>query len=50
VIAADGTVVLDGSGTSVLSLAGGLAPGAYTWEVSGTSSVSFTLRVAYTAP
>jgi hypothetical protein len=50
VIAANGIVVLDGSGPSVLSLAGGLAPGAYTWEVSGTSSVSFTLRVAYTAP
>jgi len=50
VIAADGTVVLNGSGPSVLSLAGGLAPGAYTWEVSGTTSVSFTLRVAYIAP
>jgi hypothetical protein len=49
VIAADGTIVLDGSGPSVLSLAGGLAAGAYTWEVSGTTSVSFTLRVTFSA-
>ena len=50
VIAANGTTMIDGSGPSVLRLTSTLPAGAYTWEVSGTSSVSFTLTVTHTAP
>ena len=50
VIAPDGSVVLDGTGPSVLRLAGSLPGGDYSWEVSGSSSATFTLRVTYAQP
>jgi len=50
VIASDGSVALDTSGPSVLVGEATLASGTYTWEVSGTSSVSFSLRVTHGLP
>ena len=50
ILAADGTVLASGSGPSVLQFASTLPAGSYTWEVSGSSSVSFTLSVTYVAP
>lgn len=50
VIAANGTTMIDGSGPSVLRLTSTLPAGSYTWEVTGTNSVSFTLTVTHTAP
>lgn len=47
IIAADGTVLVQGSGPSVLQLTAALPAGTYTWEVSGSSSVSFTLTVTH---
>ena len=40
-------MIADGSGPSVLRVSSMLAAGTYTWEVSGTSSVSFTLTISY---
>lgn len=45
IYAANGALVLNGSGPSVLRQAATLTAGTYTWQVSGTSSVSFTLTV-----
>ena len=50
VLASDGTVLAAGTGPSVLRFASTLPAGTYTWEVVGTSSVSFTLTVTYAAP
>jgi hypothetical protein len=45
----NGAVLYDRSGPSVLQLATQpLARGSYTWEVSGSTSASFSLQVAYT--
>ena len=49
-IAANGTTMIHGSGPSVLRLTSTLPAGTYTWEVTGTNSVSFTLTVTHTAP
>jgi len=38
------------TGPSVLQLGTTLAAGTYTWQVSGTSSASFTLEVTYRVP
>jgi hypothetical protein len=38
---------VQGSGPSVLQLAAALPAGTYTWEVYGSSSVSFTLTVTH---
>ena len=43
--AADGTVVAQASGSSVLRLAPNVARGTYQLVVSGTASASFTLTV-----
>lgn len=48
VLGANGTVVVSGAGPSVLALAATVPAGTYTWEVSGSSSASFTLTVKYT--
>jgi hypothetical protein len=51
ILASDGTTVLaEGAGPSVLQFASTLPAGSYTWEVSGTSSVSFSLSVTYVGP
>ncbi len=50
VLAPDGLVLAAGTGPSVLRFASTLPAGTYTWEVVGTSSVSFTLIVTYAAP
>lgn len=50
ILATDGTVISEGVGPSVLQFAGTLPAGSYTWEVSGTTSVSFLLTVTYVAP
>jgi hypothetical protein len=50
VLASDGTVLAQGVGPSVLQFASTLPVGSYTWEVSGTSSVSFSLSITYIAP
>jgi hypothetical protein len=50
ILASDGTALVEGSGPSVLRFASTLPAGAYTWEIVGTSSVSFTLTVTYAAP
>ena len=47
IVGADGTVWADGTGPSVLQVAASLPAGSYTWELSGSSSVSFSLRVTY---
>jgi hypothetical protein len=47
ILAADGTVLAQGTGPSVLQLLTSLPGGTYTWEVSGSSSVSFTLTVIH---
>lgn len=47
VLAADGTVLAQGSGPSVLKVVTTLQAGTYTWEVSGTSSISFSLSVTH---
>jgi hypothetical protein len=47
ILASDGTVVADGTGPSILEVAEQLSVGTYIWEVSGTSSVSFSLTVTY---
>ena len=51
VLAPDGSVVAQGTGPSVLQLATPmLARGTYTWQVSGSTSASFTLQVSYASP
>jgi hypothetical protein len=51
VLAANGSVVAQTSGPSVVQLTTpALARGTYTWEVSGSTSASFTLQVTYAAP
>jgi hypothetical protein len=50
ILSTDGTVVADTTGPSVVQLVASLTAGTYTWEVSGTSSVSFTLLVTSTSP
>jgi cell division septation protein DedD len=50
ILMADGTVLADATGPSVLRLAAHLPAGAHTWEVSGTSDVTFTLEVRAIAP
>jgi hypothetical protein len=47
VIDQSGAVLADGSGPSVLRMSSTLPAGTYTWEVSGTTSVSFTLAVTH---
>jgi hypothetical protein len=49
ILSVDGSVLASGSGPSVLRFSSSLPGGRYTWEVSGTSSVSFTLAVTYAA-
>ncbi len=50
VLAPDGTVVAQASGPSVLSLAASVGSGNYRWEITGSSSVSFTLKVTHVVP
>jgi len=50
IIASNGAVLADVMGPSVVNLTTSLGAGAYTWEVSGTSSASFTLQVTYPLP
>ena len=47
---ASGSLVGSASGPSVLTLVESLPAGTYTYLVSGSGSVSFTLAVSYTAP
>ncbi len=49
VYAANGAVVLNTTGPSVLRQSVYLAAGTYTWEVSGSTSASFSLGVTYRA-
>jgi hypothetical protein len=44
------TVVGSAAGPSVVQLLASLPAGTYTWQVSGTSSLSFTLQVTYAVP
>ena len=50
ILATDGTVLASGTGPSVLQFASTLPAGTYTWEVSGTTSVSFSLAITYRTP
>lgn len=51
VLAPDGSVVAQATGASVLRLTTpALARGTYTWQVSGSTSASFTLQVTYASP
>lgn len=49
VLSSTGTVLASGSGPSVLAVAATLPAGSYRWEVSGSTSVSFTLTVTHVA-
>lgn len=49
ILSSSGTVLASGSGTSVLTVAATLPAGTYRWEVSGSTSVSFTLTVKHAA-
>ena len=50
VLAANGSTVGSASGPSVLTLIASLPAGTYTYVVSGSGSVSFTLSVSYATP
>jgi hypothetical protein len=39
--------MLAGAGPSILQQAGTLPAGTYTWQVSGSSSASFTLTISH---
>jgi hypothetical protein len=42
--------VATATGPSIVQLAASLPAGTYTWQVKGTSSVSFTLQVTHRTP
>jgi hypothetical protein len=50
IIGTGGTVLGDTTGPSVVRLTRALSADAYTWEVSGKVSASFTLQITYVAP